>query len=283
MASIAYQSSQNNDSTSTSVAVNKPTSLAVGDLLLAHIGARTSDGVANTLTPPAGWSTSSAASNGYVSVSVFTKLANAADVAASSFTFTAAAATTTHMKGYVSRFTGVNPASPTDQAATANGSSNSPSNTGITPTSALTMFIIAVGYYSAGFGSSSVSGYAIATDNPVSWTEAYDAYTYISSGGDNAFGLALAYGSRPKPTASSTASASLAHSSSWVIAVLDLTSTPIDVLTLTTSTPTPSNRQVIPAALITTPSLPAPTATGVIPKWRNKAKNAATWVNKQKS
>lgn len=72
----------------TSLAPAKPTGLAVGDILVAI--ARCVD--SRTISPPAGWATFENNTDGVDRTYIFTKTADASDVAAVSFTFTVSGA-----------------------------------------------------------------------------------------------------------------------------------------------------------------------------------------------
>jgi len=92
--------------------ITKPAGLAVGDFMLAHVVNKATSG---TITPPANWTIIGAQSNTASSRSaLFYKFADAADVAASTFTFTLG--TTGRNRGEMGAWLGVNTTTPINVA-----------------------------------------------------------------------------------------------------------------------------------------------------------------------
>lgn len=217
-----YQSSQtSNFAASTSVTITKPTSLAVGDLLVAHLVAGGVSVV--SFTVPAGWTedinTVTAGGTGNdCRLQVLTKVAEAADVSASNFTFTISAADRTG--GGLSRVTNYGKKSGST-SATQNDSTTSPIVfAGITPDRADCLFMVFIGMVGTGSGSTpSLTSVAIATSNPT-WTERYD----LNATGLGDQGIAMATASRPEATATGdvTVTAVLPSAADTAIAVLAL-------------------------------------------------------------
>ena len=114
---------------STSVVITKPINLAVGDFMLAHI---VSKGV-GAISPPANWTIigarSDTASN---SSALYWKIADAADAAATNFTFTV---TSGRNRGEIMALLGVNPISP---VASGNQQINGAGTTIAVPTDTVT-------------------------------------------------------------------------------------------------------------------------------------------------
>lgn len=101
-----------------SIALAKPTGLAVGDLMVSFVfGSSTS---APTVTLPSGWGTAvvSPWNPGDSGIGVFAyKIADAADVAASTFTFSSS--NWGACFGFIGRYTGVNPTAPINSTGAA--------------------------------------------------------------------------------------------------------------------------------------------------------------------
>lgn len=105
-AQIVFRSSATASGTTTSLTINKPASLAVGDLMIANLTQRNSEGEA-TLS---GWIkaiTSYQVGSANRWATILYKVATSSDVAATSFTFTFPAGTTSTAGG-IAAFSGVN-------------------------------------------------------------------------------------------------------------------------------------------------------------------------------
>lgn len=92
----------------TTAVITKPTGLAVGDLLVAQLGA-VSTGAAITYTTLAGWSLAANGGGSDYTTSIQYKIADSGDVAASNFTFTCTSAS--HTCGSLLRVSGPRPTS----------------------------------------------------------------------------------------------------------------------------------------------------------------------------
>ncbi len=168
-----YQSIQSNTSDNTgSVTITKPTSLAVGDFMIAGIMVEKDAGTSASISTPSGWSQVELLdiNSGNGAIGVYTKSADSSDVAASNFTFNGSGSTSSmSMLGAIIRATdwgGV--------AGTTSGTSFAASNTltltGITPApaQASSLYLVFAGRV---FGTPvTVSSVSIATSNPT-WTE----------------------------------------------------------------------------------------------------------------
>lgn len=199
---VAYQSTQNATGT-TSAAVTKPAGLAVGDLMVAF-AAGFANGAAGSMTPPAGWTTkTSTALGGFGSFYSFWKIADAGDVAASTFTFTHSGTGSPTCFASVTRITNVDPTTPMDQSVAAAMSTGilTFTNSAITPTRYNNLCLIFVVSGNGG-GARNASGYAMSADNPT-WTEAYDVTVAAFTG----VGYAMAYAPRNAITSSGGSSA----------------------------------------------------------------------------
>lgn len=184
---------------SDSCVIVKPANLAVGDFMGAQVIGR---GIAlDTATSPGGWTF---IRQDYDSVQLFTfsalfwKIADAADVAASDFTFTATGASSN--RGIIVALTGHDATTPVNAH---NGQGNAAVTTvtspEIIPSVANCMILLF-----CGIGDNNTqSGYAITNDNPASWTEAYDLPSDLASD----LGLSLGYALRPETTATGNGTA----------------------------------------------------------------------------
>lgn len=264
-------------SSTTNVTVPKPTGLAAGELMVAHIG-----GFVNTpdeFATPAGWTQlveSSDDSDDY-GHAVFYKTADSSDAAASDFTFNG---TNSGSKaGAIFRISGA--ASLQQATDTTAEASASPSyaNT-VTPSQANSLLLLLL----IADSGCSASNYAIATSNP-SWTERYD----LNDGGADGTGkmLAAASATRPETTGTGNSSASLSaniRSKGTLVVVapvINATAT-VSAATLTAAVNDPARLQIVnPAAL----SIEAPTVTAnpQDPAWANTPKTSTTWTNESKS
>ena len=210
----------------------KPTGLAVGDLMLFHIAQRRTRAV--TLTT--GWALVDSRSQTNLKSDIFWKIANSTDVAAGSFSFSWTGGTAEAICS-VTAISGVNTTTPIGASTgQSNASSVTVSTGSITPTTANSMLMI----YVTGGDDQTSSSYQVPTDNPSSWTEAYDVVTNL--GNDLCF--AMAYGTRAATTSTGTGTATLSLAAinlGQIIAINPTAPTPTPTNTpLPTSTPTPA-------------------------------------------
>jgi hypothetical protein len=206
---IAFRAESDASRTSTNqIVANKPTGLAVGDLMLYQVvSSNNSSNGRYTLT---GWTQFYVRESGFRTHEGLWKIADSADVAASTFTLTCSSATSV-ARGSLSAFSGDFDSSPIDKVENnAAGNTSSPTVSGITPSGTDTFFLISVASWFT--NARTVSGYAVATDNPT-WTEIADRN---SGGTSNRVNIAVAYGSRPESTASGTGSATLSGNNDTV-------------------------------------------------------------------
>jgi hypothetical protein len=182
---------------STSCVIPKPLGLQVGDLMIAQVvgtDPRTTSGDIGAFTAPSGWTSIRqdtaiySSSYEYLASALFWKIADASDVAASSFTFTVTSATSN--RGTITAWYGHNPTSPINAQAGQpnNTASTTVTSPGITPSVANCTILLFCGIYD----DNTQSGYTIVTSPPPSWTEAYDLPSDLSYD----LGLSIAYGIR---------------------------------------------------------------------------------------
>ena len=164
----------------------KPAGLAVGDLMISH----TLHYAVVEATAPANWTKIFAVVYGmYHSVVTFWKIADAADVAATDFTFHATASSCV---GAISAWTGHDPTTP---IGASNGQYNAASTTVTAPTitplaNSMILLLCSVS------DNNTQSTYAIATSNPATWAEAYDLPKDLND--DE--GISMGYALRPETT-----------------------------------------------------------------------------------
>lgn len=92
--------------TSNAITITKPSGLAVGNLMVA--GVLSGIGVTTrTWSPPAGWSGVQSSAQEFSNLSVYTKVADSGDVAASNFTFTLSGTWAGYTAGSILRISGV--------------------------------------------------------------------------------------------------------------------------------------------------------------------------------
>jgi len=107
-----YKSAQGSG---TSIVVDRPTSLVAGNLLVAVIG---SGGFNAVISSPAGWTQSATVTTSGRPLTVFHKMADSGDAAASNFTFTSTVSGS--LRAFVCRVTGADASTPIAATATAN-------------------------------------------------------------------------------------------------------------------------------------------------------------------
>lgn len=285
---VAFQSvSTKAFANGTSTVIDKPTGLAVGDCLIAHVVAFTSVAQeSNVFNTPTGWTSVNSASitdagaNTVVKEFCFSRIATSADVAATNFTFTWSGSSTS-LGGALYRISGSNPTPVTVSASASVEDQASPfsASASVTPTEADSLLLFLV----AGNGATAFNSYSIATSNP-SWTEDYD-YT---DGGSNS--IAGAHASRPQITATGNASVSYSGPGDitvMIIVVRPTVSTTVTqvagALTLTGGT------QAIKVGVRIVQVAAALMLTGGtqlikrVSQWTNLSKNSSSWTNQNKS
>jgi hypothetical protein len=206
---VTYQSVQTNTpANQTSTVITKPTSLGVGDLMVAHIGAVRNGGM--DITAPAGWTLirrQSRDTGVEVEIAAFYKVATSDDVAASDFTFSATNTSSLFIGGAIYRITGGGVTTIIDASnSTSASSQNVNVDASITPTRANDL-ILMLGGANGASSTISFSSQAIATSNPT-WTERYDMTS------TSTLGIFGATAVRPETTATGNTSYNVANSTS---------------------------------------------------------------------
>lgn len=182
---------------SDSCVIVKPVGLTEGDLMVAQVVARNATTL-GVFTAPGGWtSIRQDHQNDKLASALFWKIASAADVSASDFTFTATDGLSN--RGAITAWYDGDGAISVDADNGQGNTSQTVTSPAITPSVANCLILL---YCGIG-GNLTVSAYAIATDNPASWTERYDLPTDLA--GD--LGLSVASAARPETTSTGNGTA----------------------------------------------------------------------------
>ena len=272
---VAFETIQTATSDSPGLTLTKPTGLTVGDLLVAGI---TISGFSSpVITAPAGWTTTDTKTlSNDARTSIFQKVAESSDVAASDFSFTATANTTgPTVAGFMTRISGFGIQS---GFVTAAGSGTTLSTGAMTPTRTNNlMLIITASASAADLTPPTSSGYQIVTNNPT-WTERADvgigSNSYMAT-------IAVATASRPEITSTGAASFTLSESKNLSVSLLSLgpvvsgSITPETKVNIYALNPIPKTGLDIivtePDEVISNPAI-----------WVNDTKPSTTWINEQK-
>lgn len=271
------------------IVITKPTSLAVGDLMVAHIFYQR----AATMTPLTGWynlagtvdSATTVDDTQAMKASVQYKVADAGDVAASNFTWTFTVDTTVARGGAIYRIIGQDLDTPigASNQTLAVGSATPSFAIGITPPVANSLLLMLATSSEEGTAHASQ---AIVTSNPT-WTENYDLA--------GAAGRVMSGATATRPQTTDTGNASFAvttgtagtDSTCFLIAISpepEPVLTP-SAITVTVSVPAPSLTvpyTATPNAITVTVSIPSPTLTSTDNPWSNQNKNSSIWTNQDK-
>ncbi len=197
---------QSTGADSTSCVIVKPVGLAVGDLMIAQVVGSGATPL-GTFTASANWTSirqdTKVVSFFDVASALFWKIADAADVAAANFTFTATGCYSN--RGAITAWYGHNPTTPINASS---GQGNAPSATVTAPTITPSMANCLILMFCAVDWTTTQSAYAIANDNPASWTERYDLLH------SSPFSVALSVGTatRPETTATGLGTATVSSS-----------------------------------------------------------------------
>jgi len=161
---VAYQSVAEAASfvVATSITIDKPSGLSGEDIMVAYLTG------GNQYNVPAGWTSQGFQFADSALSDTFTKIADAADVAASNFTFSSGVSNS--KGGFIVRVSGGAHSLIQLASDTRTNSNTSPYNfPGLTPNFANSLFLMLAVENGTG-GVPDFSGYAITTDNPT-WTE----------------------------------------------------------------------------------------------------------------
>lgn len=263
-------SSTNTANTVTSLAVTKPTGLAVGDLMLGHfkIGA-----LGRTITLPTGFTQLQTDETATSGTQISYKIAVSADVSATDFTFSVSGANT-NLRAAIVRITGVGSVNTITASSTQdNGSGTTVTAPTVTPSAASSL----IGFFASSDNNTTCASYAIATSSPT-FTEVYEQ-------ANSSIGLiSFAYGIRPEITATGSGTATLGGASTNVGQLVVVSSSQdfsqADTVTCSdTHTLIRTLLMAVEEALTLTDTISLEPITRA---WRNIAKTVSTWLNLDK-
>lgn len=289
--SIGETQFQQKDGIPHSITITKPTGLAVGDIMVAFITDTSSD-INDDIT---GWSEHPSVDlgGGNNGMKIYYKIADAGDVAASNFTFLfddslGNGGSSTYMSGVIVAVQGTSPVIDTsfiDEDADTDGGTTNNYAGGLNLSQAGLLIMAVLG---VGGTTPTVSGYAIATDDPGNWSEKSDFNINLTT--DRCFALATADRSAITSTGAYLAvfSSSVSGSVGALVFVTEQTNVNVSpaVISEAVSLPAPAvtgGSVVAPSVISEAVSLPAPTVTTPASKWVNTDKNSSSWVNPDKT
>ena len=265
--------------TGTTLAVDFPTGLAVGDLMLMHV---VFSG-AESATTPTDWTLVQTAYSGSTGRAfVYWKIATSGDVSAGNVTLTTDSGQT---GAYTMRITGHDAVSPIGASSQAAGSGTDFNMGTITPAKITSLIFIFIGD-DTDSASTTCSGYTNVT-TPPTYTELYDEQ-------NGELHMAAAYGLRTVATATGTLTANLSISNPGggiAVAVSPADSSP----TVTPSALSISGAIASPALVVDvilsaistflgiTSAVPTPTPSVTNNPWTNQDKSSTSWTNQDKS
>lgn len=278
---IAVQSTSNASNNGTSITtllIDKPTGLALGDLMVAFLAGAGGSAATYSLS---GWTayasgTFSTIGTGVAGTVLF-KEASSGDVSATDFTFTASSGQT-NILGAIMRITGGHTTTPfTTSATTGNNTGNNPTFAStITPTIANSLIVQCLAGYN---WTSGLSGYAIVTSNPT-WTERVDLYDNSKS---TKLVFAIATAPRPETTATGNSSVTATQDGTGYIGNLILALQPAIVSSSSDTVVDTDSVTKIPIKIFTDTVTDTDSESETKSKqWTNDSKNTTTWTNDTK-
>lgn len=281
---IESKSSANVDASS--MAITKPTGLAVGELMVAFIHSESI-----VTGAPSGWTDEeNSYESGYPAIRMYSKVADSTDVAASTFTWTFGSSFDNW--GSIFRISGqtTNWKAFSDSGSDSSHSSqyNDPDytsthSTSLTPTIDKTLLLVS---YNGTHGKNSTSFDLTGGTNPV-WTEEYDVAA-TESVGQNVVASGVYVGTTEITALKVTGEATFTH---FVAIGINGTSSSFGSTELledgdeTVFVPTPSVGTTGTITAITEDgdeTIPAPTSTSQNRVWTNQTKASGTWTNQSK-
>jgi len=274
-----YQSIQSASVLDGSLVITKPTSLAVGDLMVAGIYINNDLSGTVSVPTPSNWALQETTNDagGGRRLYVFLKVADSGDVAASNFTFTNNGGDGTyHMVGHIIRVT--NYGIVAGEASNFGDSSTSLTLTGFTPSRANCLFVafVAVSDNSA----PTVSNFAMATSNPT-WTER--AETSVTDGGEIS-AVAAYTATRPEATATGNFTATVTNPVSVdSFAIVVALSARVDgSVNPTTKVAAYAFNPIAAGAEVEAEAEDPATLLQEVAAWQNTTRPSTTWVNDTK-
>jgi hypothetical protein len=276
---VTYQSISTAAIGDADLVIAKPTGLAVGDTMLA--GIYWSDDAAGTsgVVTPTGWTLELRQDNSGESLSVYSKLADSGDVAASDFTFTMTGGDTSyHFIGHILRISEFGLIVGESSAQDTNNGTATVVASGFTPTRANTLFVAFLSQSRTG-GTPEVVSVATATDNP-SWTERAETQ-FNDSTYDSVLGTFTAIRAETTATGNVTGTLNGAAVGVKMIAFVSISSQlngevePVTVLNAYALNPIDTDTYA--TAYVEDPA----TDIGNFTSWQNESKPSTDWQNEQ--
>lgn len=278
MALAITSSTQATQNTGTTLSVNYPASVAVGNLLVMHMMS------SQAISTPSGWTLADSGTRTSLFAYAFYKIADSGDVGQSTLGVTVLNG---FSEGYMMRVTGHDATTPVASHNNATGTAATVTVTTITPAKVSNMPLFLIGSR-PNTSSASVSAYALATSNPT-FTELYDSD--VNSSGVH-YQMSAAYAIRPEATAYGSATATESDGNSWVGIILSIspadesnTVTPavIAIATTLSAITLLVSSNFAPSAIALPATQPAPTVTTQhYPAFSNTTKHAATFTDTTK-
>lgn len=279
MATPAYQTSASAQGDASTLVITKPASTVDGDLLIAIL---CSSG-ARTVSTLSGWTLITSGTNSDCNTYAYYKIASSEGA---NYTWTYSG--TNNNYGWIGRINGHASNGFLTDFGVATGSGTTLTFADPLTTIVDTLFIYAVGHSQNDGNTNTISNYAIATNNPSSWTELIDLQdSTVDSGG-----LAIAYGSRAASGTTGNYSASSSDTDTLAVGILlaiqgpaDATTSPavIEVATSVHAPTVTGGASASPAVISVATSVQDPTVTTPADVWSKQAKNTTTWTTQDKS
>ncbi len=277
---VSAVSTQGSKLSNFDLVIDKPTGTVSGDLMLAHIALNYSSSSISAV--PSGWTLTDSDSSNFGGF-VYQKIAGGSEP--STYTWSVSVLGSTSAVGAISSWTNPHQTTPVDvKSERANASSTTATGDTITPTTAPESVLLFFVAYTG--GAYSVSGYAVANNNP-SWTEAYD---YVVDSGLNDAGIALAYASRDLITATGSATATISSAAANYVNILSIRpagfALDVPVAVVETAGLAASESMVasvsVPVATVAIAGQATTVAEGDV-DFTNTQKNTGNWINTQKT
>ncbi len=236
------------------------------------------DNTSGTTTAPSGWTLKETTARGGAlgcSSEIWYKIADSGDASSPSFTFSNSSGT----KGRLSiiKIQAGRVLSPIPQSSSAqNNVANPMQGTAVTPTIADSLILFFTTTL-ADLTARTVSGYAITTSNPSTWTELYD------TGNSNFVSVSMAWATRPETTSTGTPTANQEVSGADYLMQIIIVAGAYASSTVDTSTILDTFLKTFNRTITETVST-LDTLTAVKGRfWGNVTKNISSWINPDKS
>jgi hypothetical protein len=273
---VAFESIQTTAYTSSgTLTITKPVSLAVGDLMIAVIHGNIGGGI----TPPSGWGTIATINAGDPDLLIYYIIATSTEVAAANFSWTVTGGN--YLGGSIARFTGQHSTNPVAIFATdADTGTATPAFTStVTPNDASSLLLFCLGTYVNTSTGRTASGYAIVTSNP-SWTERFDITVDT---GSTTYQVSLATATRPEITATGNASVTMNGSCTNLGNVMVIIRPQITVTATETETVVDTVTKKPTKIFSETESVTDTVTTSEEKVWNEETKHSNSWTHQQKS